>query len=175
MKSYSIKFIPCLFLILSVLFGFVGCDPNERQTSEINVKEIAEAVKPLLDHPETLIAYDTDQIHFYLDLPMRYCKACTVMAQSRADSADEFGIFLCSNTDEAKSLEERLGHYLSRTVPDKLSYLNNCLNPPSPNADNSSPSSLIGNVRREGNAVYYTILSHDNEAIQNKVKALLNE
>lgn len=170
------KAIPCILLLCTMLF--TACDERTNEIGELSIAEIADAVKPLIDHPESLVTYDTDQIQIYLELPERYCRQCVVMAQSRADSVDEFGIFLCCNAEDAEALEALIEEYLRRTIRLKLHYLNECLNQSNPIAEEEktlSLSPLIGSVRRYGTLVCYSILSQNDAAFQNKLKSLLNE
>mgnify|MGYP002515324021 CR=1 FL=1 len=57
---------------------------------DIEVERVREEVDSLLYHTDSLISYDPDDIHFYLELPQDYCMDCIVRAQTSALSIDEY-------------------------------------------------------------------------------------
>lgn len=171
------------YTMLIFAFLLIGCNRLTEYRRDVDVEEIAETLTPMLSHPDTLVRYDADQIHFFLGLPEPYCTDSVVMVQTRAGSIDEYGIFLCKNEESAEELEEMLDDYLDLTLHGKLAYLSDCAS----NADlkeverNDSDLSqslsdlqLTGRVRRYGCYVCYTLLSDEQDsALQKQLKALL--
>lgn len=182
MKHNSLRSI--IILLLFTIF-LTACNQESQYRCDLEISVIEQTLTPLLAHPETLITYDSDQIRFFLGLPERYCADCVVMVQSREGCVDEYGVFLCNNSNDADELEGLLNDYLELTIPGKLAYLNdsyaddfeNQFEPSTvDSSENSANISLTGRVRRYGSYVCYTLLSEaDDRALQNKLKALLSE
>lgn len=175
-------------LTLAILFAlmFAGCDRSTDYRSDVDIEVIAETLTPMLNHPETLVRYDADHIHFFLGLPEPYCRDSVVMVQTRAGSADEYGVFLCASDEDAEALEELLDDYLELTIPGKLAYLGDCDPTETPASDptdspadrtaHSLGTSLTGRVKRYGNYVCYTLLDDEaDDALQDALKRLLRQ
>lgn len=171
--------LAALILPIAILLSS-GCDRAPDYRRDIDVETIADTLTPLLSHPETLVRYDADQIHFFLGLPEPYCGDSVVMVQTRSDSVDEYGIFLCNNEEEADELEELLDDYLELTIPGKLAYLSDCgTGEGEYEADGASSRSadraLTGRVKRYGLYVCYTLLDdEEDDALQSELKKLLS-
>lgn len=169
-------------LILSISIRlFAGCDRSPDYREDADIEEIADTLTPLLSHPETLMRYDADQIHFFLGLPEPYCDDSVVMVQTRSDSVDEYGVFLCPNEEEADELEELLDDYLELTIPGKLAYLDDCGTgegeyEEGTDSARSADRALTGRVKRYGLWVCYTLLDdEEDDTLQEALKKLLRE
>lgn len=167
--------------LLIVISSLTSCQIQSDYRQDLDVQAIAESLSALLEHPETMHRYDSDEIHFFIGLPDQFCTDCAVMAQSRPDLADEFGIFRCYGEEVAEELEDLLEDYLDRTLPEKLAYLNDDEKYPhdSSNDDEAEETSAVdlsGSVRRYGLYVCYTLLkSSDEESIHKQIKKILSE
>lgn len=80
-------------------------------------------IDQMLYHADSLISYDSDDVHFYLDLPKEYCTDCVVRAQSSSTSIDEYGIFHCKSEGDAEKLEDMIEEYLERALDGKREWL----------------------------------------------------
>lgn len=181
MKTTAIPRISLLALLLMLL---ISCNRTPDYRIDVDIESIAQTITPILDHSETMIRYDADQIHFFLGLPEPYCSDSVVMVQSKAGTVEEYGIFRCNNENDAEELEEMLDDYLELTIPGKLAYLNECNSDKDSSATESATdttvqtanNALTGRVRRYGIYVCYTILDHEDDLVlQKELKSLLKE
>lgn len=134
---------------------------------DVDIALIQQAVSPLLAHPDTLIAYDCDEIHFFLNIPENYCTDSVVCAQSAPQQTDEYGVFHCNNSDDAEQLTELLETYLQTSVAAKQAWLADC-------GSEVTTANAHGKVRCYGNYVCYTVTDEATEqSIHETVKRLL--
>lgn len=146
-------------ILLICLVTLTACSmrtPAYRE--DVDVKDIQDEVDGLLYHTDSLISYDPDDIHFYLELPAEYCIDSVVRAQTSSMSIDEYGIFHCKNERDAEQLEELLDDYLSRSLEGKREWLLSY-----------NPSELQklekSRVERFGSYVFYGILDPSTERL----------
>ncbi len=141
--------IPVFLLLFLFLTACVSRETVYRDDIEIN--DIDAAVQSLIAHTDTMVTYDSDQVHFYLSIPIDYCNDCVVRAQTSSQSIDEYGIFHCNNEADAEALEELLNDYLFTSLQGKKEWLENC---------NTTELRKLegGRVRRYGSYVCYTVL-----------------
>ena len=140
---------------------------GEVYREDVEVERVRNEVDSLLYHTDSLVSYDPDDVHFYLELPKEYCMDCIVRAQTSALSIDEYGIFHCKNEQDAEKLEEMIEGYLERSLEGKREWL-----------QSYNPGELQklekSRAERFGSYVFYGILDPSTErlAIQ-RVQSLL--
>ncbi len=157
-----------LLIVLICLLCFSGCSGRDDVYREdIEVDRVRDEVDSLLYHTDSLISYDPDDVHFYLELPKDYCMDCIVRAQTSSLSIDEYGIFHCKNEQDAEKLEEMIEDYLDRSLEGKREWL-----------QSYNPGELQklekSRVERFGSYVFYGILDPSTERLAIKrVESLL--
>lgn len=113
-----------LLLLTVCLLLLIACGRREPvYRSNVDVTDVQKEVDGLLYHTDSLITYDPEDIHFYLNLPEEYCQNCIVRAQTSSVSIDEYGIFHCRTEEDAEQLEELIEEYLERSLEGKREWL----------------------------------------------------
>lgn len=162
-------------LTLLLIAGLIGMDlvscSNNRSDyrDDLEINTMQKEIDQLLYHADSLISYDPDDIHFYLDIPEEYCIDCIVRAQTSSTSIDEYGIFHCNNESDAKKLEELIEEYLERALDGKRDWLTSY-----------NPGELEklekSRVERYGCYVFYGILDPSTERMAvRKIEELLSQ
>ncbi len=159
-----------ILLALITLCLCIACSRREiHYRSDVAVDDLQKEVDALLYHTDSLISYDPDDVHFYLELPLEYCDNCIVRAQTSSVSIDEYGIFHCKTVEDAEALEELIEDYLERSLEGKREWL-----------QSYNPDELRklerSDVRRFGSYVFYGILDAPTErVVMERMEELLED
>ena len=156
-----------LLLCCILLFSCGKRQPVYRD--DVEMESVQKEIDEVLYHTDSLITYDREEIHFYLDLPEEFCNDCVVRAQTSSASIDEYGIFHCKTEKDAEQLEELLEDYIERSMEGKREWLQ------SYNPDELQKLEQC-DVERFGCYVVYGILDPPTERLMMKrVEGLLRE
>ena len=157
-----------LFLLCTLLM--VSCG---KQTpvykDDVEMENVQKEIDGILYHNDSLITYDPEEVHFYLNLPEEYCDDCIVRAQTSSVSIDEYGIFHCKTEADAEALADLLEDYIERSLEGKREWLQ------SYNPDELRKLEHC-DVERFGCYVVYGILDPPTEKlVMKKIEGLLRE